>query len=165
MALGTFAPGYYTCTYDGNDLGLVEGVRRLRRRHRAQPIAADKYGDSMIDGVYRGGDCFLQMTFKEWTSAVRSALWPFDADFGDMGQCGRLLSDLAKSLVLTVEANSPAATAGPSTVTASKVILAPENDVEIIFGNEQRDVPVLLQLLPYDYSGGRIVWFTVTNPA
>ena len=162
MALGTFAPGYYTCTWNSNDLGLVNGVRRLRRRYRSQSIQADKFGDSQIDGVYRGGDVFLSMVFKEWTAAVRAALWPFDSDFGDMGQCGRLLSDLAETLVLSVESGSPAATAGFASLQANLAILAPDNDVEIIFGNEQRDVPVLFQLFPYDVGSGRIAHFVTT---
>lgn len=164
MALGAFAPGYYTCTYGSTpaDLGLVHGVRRLRRRYRAQPIQADRFGDMQIDGVFRGGDVFLQMIFKEWTAAVKAALWPFDSDFGDIGSMGKLLTDLAAPLVMTVESGSPAATTGFSTVTAALAILAPENDVEIIFGNEQRDVPVMLQLFPYLVSTGRYAHFVTT---
>lgn len=162
MSLGTFAPGYYAMTYDGADCGLVEGVRRLRRKSKGQPISADKWGDTVIDGVYRGGDCFLQVTFKEWTSTVRGILWPYDADFGDIGQCGRLWSDLAKAIVLTAQSGSPAATNGPATITANLAMIAEENDIEISLGNEQRDVSVLFRLLPYNISTGREAWFTVT---
>lgn len=161
MALGDFAPGYYDMTWNGNGTGLVKDVRRLRRRSRAAPITADKYGDSMIDGVYRGGDCFLLCTFIEWTPAIRALLWPYDSDFGVMGQCGRLLTDLAKALVLTAEAGSPAAAEGPASITAAKSILAPENDVEILLGNESRDVPVLLQLFPYQ-DASQLRWFSTT---
>lgn len=162
MALGTFAPGYYAATWDGNDLGLVEGPRKLRRRSKAEPISADKWGDTQIDGIYRGGDCFLQMTFKEWTSAVRNILWPFDSDFGDVGPVGDLLTAHAKVLVLTAKDGSLADTNGPSVITANLAILAPENDVEILMGNVQRDVPVLLQLFPYTVSTGREAWFVVS---
>lgn len=161
MALGDFAPGYYAMTYNGNDTGLVKDTRRLRRRSRAAPITADKYGDSIIDGAYRGGDCFLLCTFIEWNANVRAVLWPFNADFGVMGQCGRLMTDLAKEMVLTAEAGSPAATEGPATITASKAILAPENDVEVLFGNDSRDIPVLLQLYPYQDTSV-IRWFATT---
>ncbi len=161
MALGDFAPGYYDMTYNSLATGLVKDVRRLRRRSRASAITADKYGDSMVDGVYRGGDCFLMMTFIEWNAAVRAVLWPYDTDFGAMGPCGRLLTDLAKVIVLTAEAGSAAAAEGFATVTANKAILAPENDVEVIMGNENRDVPVLLQLFPYQ-DGSDMRWFSYT---
>lgn len=162
MALGDFAPGYYSMTYDGDDMGLVEGVRRLRRRANAQMITTDKYG--LVDGVYKGGECFLAMTFKEWNADIQAALWPFGADIGEMGLNGRLLTGMAKAIVLTAEAGTPAATLGPATITANLAILAPENDVEVILGNEQRDVPVLFQLFPYEGSDEKIRWFSVTEP-
>lgn len=175
MPLGTFAPGYYTATYDppsaagssstgATDLGLVDGVRRLRMRSSAQMVKADRYGDSEIDGIYRGANLSLMMTFKEWTSIIREVLWPYTATAGDMGQVGisgRLLTDLAGQLVLTALTGTPAATAGPATITFPKAILAPENDVEIIFGNEKRDIPVVFKIFPSDVSG-TIRWFSVT---
>jgi len=162
MAFGTFAPGYYAMTYDGTDCGLVEGVRRLRRRAKGQPIVADKFGDTTLDGIYRGGDVFLQVTFKEWIAKVREIIWPYDSDFGDIGQCGRLWSDLAKAIVLTAQSGSPAATAGPATITFNLALAAEENDIEIVLGNEQRDIPVLFRCLPYTISSGREAWFTVS---
>jgi hypothetical protein len=162
MALGKFAPGYYTMTHDGTAIGLVEGVRRLRRKHNSQMFSADKWG--LIDGVYKGGECFLSMIFKEWDAEEISAIWPFASALGDVGQNGRLLSDIAKEVILTAEAGTPAETHGPATITAELAILAPENDLEIILGNEQRDVPILFQLLPYDDSG-TVRWFSITNPA
>lgn len=162
MAIGEFAPGYYNMTYDGDDPGLVQGVRQLRRKYKAQIISADLYGDTQLDGVYRGSDVFLRMIFKEWNATVRKILWPFDTDFGDLGIPGKLLTDFAKSMVLTALTGTPAATKGPATVTATLALLAPENDVEVIMGNEQRDVPVLIQCFPYVVSTGRVAHFTVT---
>lgn len=169
--LGSFMTGYYTMQWNNGtvgapalaDMGLVDGVRRLRRRRKGTPIMADKYGDSKIDGVYRGGDCFLAVTFKEWTSQIRSALWPFGADFGAMGQVGRLEAGLSRQIVLTAEAGSLAAAAnGPATITADLALIAEENDIEIILGNEQRDIPVLFQLLPYADASSVVRWFSIT---
>src|SRR5690606_14798822 len=121
-----FAPGYYTMAHNGNSIGLVEGVRRLRRRYSNQPIVTDRYG--LVDGVYKGGECFLSMVFKEWGPEEQASIWPFGGgDLGLVGQNGRLLSDLAKEIVLTAEVGSPAATHGPATITAELAILAPEN--------------------------------------
>lgn len=162
-ALGTFAPGYYSMTYGGLDCGLVEGVRQLRRRFSAQQIQTDVYGDSDVDGVYRGGNTFLMMTFKEWKAPISTTILnPYHVtDIGAMGLNGRLQTDLSAVIILTATASTPAATAGPVTLTASKAILAPDNDVEWLMGNEQRDVSVLFQLYPYDDSG-TIRWFSVT---
>jgi len=166
MALGTFAPGYYTQTLDGDDCGLVEGVRRLRRRFKWEPIRADKWGDTTIDGVYRGGDCFLSVVFKEWKDPVSTLIANMfvPADLGAVGEVGELITNFAKALVLTAQAGSPAAAAGPVTITASQAITAADNDMEFLLGNLQRDVPVLFQLIPYDDSG-TLRWFSITNPA
>lgn len=154
-ALGTFAPGYYAQTFDGDDCGLVEGVRRLRRKFFWEPIKADKWGDTTIDGVYRGGDVFLSVVFKEWKAPIKTKICNMfvPADFGAVGEVGELITNFAKVIVLTAQAGSPAATAGPATLTANLAIVAAGNDMELLMGNLQRDVPVLFQLLPYDDSG------------
>lgn len=165
MALGTFAPGYYAQTIDTSpvDCGLVEGVRRLRRRFKWEPIRADKWGDTTIDGVYRGGDCFLSVVFKEWKAPVKSIIANMfvPADLGAVGEVGELVTNFAKTTTLTAQAGSPAAAAGPATITAALAITASDNDMEFLLGNLQRDVPVLFQLLPYDDSG-TLRWFSIT---
>lgn len=162
-ALGTFAPGYYTQTLDGDDCGLVEGVRRLRRRFKWEPIRADKWGDTTIDGVYRGGDAFLSVVFKEWKAPVKTKISNMfvPADLGAVGEVGELITTFCKPIVLTAQAGSPAAAAGPASLTASLAILAPDNDLELLMGNLQRDVPVLFQLIPYDDSG-TLRWFSIS---
>ena len=161
MALGKFAPGYYEMTYNAVSVGLVEGVKTLRRSYDAQIINTDKFGSS-VDGVYKGGVCFLAMTLKEFKLPETNMLWPFGSDFGAVGQNGRLLSNIASPIILTAEAGSPAATEGPATLTASLAILAPQNDVNMLMGNEQRDIPILFQLLPFD-DAGTLRWFSVTG--
>ena len=73
---------------------------------------------------------------------------------------GRLLSDIAKSLVWTAAANTPAA-AAPATVTASKSVLAPNNNGRLLFNSKLRQVPVRLLALP-SVSSGTVTWFTTT---
>lgn len=178
MALGTFAPGAYTMTYappsgvagyTGSPLscGLIEGVRRLRRRPEAQTMQADQFGKSDIDAVYQGGNWALSMVFKEWTAAIRAILWPFGGDASTpdwlaLGTCGKLLTDLAGQIVLTAVTGTPAASNGPATLTFPKAIISPDTDQEIIMGNEPRDIPVVFKLFPYDAGGGVIKWGTQT---
>jgi hypothetical protein len=161
MALGTFSIGEYTATYNSNAIGLVSsGGYNLKFRPSVQPINdTATYGDTLIDGVYRGiSGVQVVVTVKEWNTAVKQILWPF-GDFasptfsGALGVIGKLISDAAKSLVLTAVTGTPAATNGPATFTAAKAILSPANDVSIIMGPTQRDVPLLFDLLLYDDSG------------
>lgn len=160
MSLGTFSVGAYEMTYTppagapgagvAQNAGLVEGVRRLRRRVLGETMQADQFGKTVIEGIYQGADVFALMTFKEWTAAVRNILWPFSTSgHGDLGLPGRLMSSLAGDMVLTATAGTPAATNGFTTIRAAKAILAEENDLEYILGNEARDIPVLFRLYPY----------------
>lgn len=164
-ALGTFAPGYYAQTIDTSpvDCGLVEGVRRLRRRFEWEKIKADKWGDTTIDGVYRGGECFLSVIYKEWKAPVKTIIANMfvPADIGAVGEVGELITTFCKTTTLTAQAGSPAAAAGPATIVASQIITAPQNDMEFLLGNLQRDVPVLFQLIPYDDSG-TLRFFSIT---
>lgn len=160
MSLGNFSVGHYSMTYTppagapgagvAQNPGLIEGPRRLRRRYLGETMQADSFGKTVIEGIYQGFDVFLLCTFKEWTSQVRNIIFPFSTvGNGDLGVIGRLHSDLAGDVTLTVTANTPAATNGPSTIRAQKCIIAEENDLEFLLGNEARDVPVLFRLYPY----------------
>jgi hypothetical protein len=110
----------------------------------------------MIDGIYRGQDVQIVVTFKEWTANIRSAIWPYGAAGfdGTVGQVGRLNSALAKVIILTAAAGSPAAAgSSPATLTANLGIIAPENEIDILMGPDERNIPVLFDLIPYDDSG------------
>lgn len=163
MPVGTFSPGHYAATWNSLDVGLTEGPKILRRRYSSIEVNTDKFGDG-VDGIYKTGPVFLALTIKEWTSAVRSILWPFDADLGKVGVNGRLLSDLAQAMVLTASTGTPAATNGPATITFAKAIIAPESDWEIPLGNVERNVPLLFRCFPY-LDSGELRHFSTTNPA
>lgn len=149
MAFGNFSPGSYTVTLNSVSLGLVNDPIRIQRAMRAQEITVDLYGDSVVDGVYRGGRVFVMIVLAEWTANIRAAIWQFNADFGQTGLHGRLLSDVAQSLVLTPVASTPAATLGNNTFTASKAILAPQNNVQWLMGNVHRNIPLVFEALAY----------------
>lgn len=164
MALGTFTPGYYAMTHNGNSVGLVtSGGQNLRYRPSIKKINnTSLYGDTLIDGIYRGlSGVQLLVTFKEWTSTIRALLWPWSTNLGEQGQIGQLATAMAKAIVLTAQTASPAYVNGPVTFTASMALLAPENDVSILFGPDERDIPVLFDLYLYDNTGTK-VFFTLT---
>lgn len=169
MGLGAFVPGVFAGTYNGTTLGLTtsEGWR-LKWRDSVKKINdTNAYGDTLIDGIYRGKQGVqLLVTVKEWNSIVKAAIWPWSVPAtpvfdGKLGQIGQLMSDVAKAIVLTPEALSPAAVAGNNTFTASKAILSPDNDIELLLGPDERDIPLLFDLLLYDDSGTKR-FFTIS---
>lgn len=151
MPFSEFSWGPYDATWGGSSLGLVQRAWSAESEASVTPITADRYGDSVIDGIYRGANAFLIVQLKEWTAAVRDAIWPF-ATWGETGDHGRALSDLAKTLVLTALPGSPAATKGPVTLTASKAIYAPGHRIAVPMGNEERIVGLVFQCLPTSIS-------------
>jgi len=163
-AFGTFATGSYHASYKTNALGLLEGSPREQMVSHAQDVRASQYGDSVIDGVYRGGDCFVILTVKEWISASKVAMWPFNADLGLSGIIGRLSADIAGALLLTAITGTPAATAGPATRSYPLAILMPEFTREITFGTEERNVMLTFRCLPTEVSANtaQLRWFTDT---
>ena len=176
MPFANFAAGPCTATYNSDsasgspagkgqgvrDLGIVEGVRRWQRTLEALPIQSSAFGATVIDSVYGGGQCFCLMAFKEWNDVIRDTLWPFGASFGEIGQVGRLLSDLAGILTLTAVSDTMAASNGPATITFGKAILSPGHNSEIVLGAEERDIPIVFRCFPYVNSQSKTVWFDET---
>lgn len=140
--------GAYTETYNGVDVGLFEGSLRQNQPMHAQDVLASRFGDTVIDGVFRGSNVFAIMVVKEWTESIRDLIWPFNEALGNTGIHGRMLSDIAKALVMTVVPGTPAATNGPATRTYSLAVIAPEHNTEITFGTEERNIPVVMRCLP-----------------
>lgn len=160
----TLICGEYTATYNSVALGIFEGdagLPTLQQQSKAEPVAnTSKYGKSTIDAIGQGADWFLQFVCLEYKAGPLAAFWPFNATRGRMGVIGRLYYDLSLPIVLTAIAGTPAA-ATPATLTATRAILAPGYNTQLVFGPTLRKVPIRLQLLPYD-AGGSIVWYTET---
>lgn len=162
--LGTYIDGAYTGTYNAVAIGPTEDGFKLTKTMSASLIeASDVYGDTLIDGFYRGGSCRLACDAQEYKSGTIAPFWPF----GGMGSvftsaipAGRRLSDLASAIVLTSTANTPAA-AAPASLTGAYSIMAPGQSVELSFNTKLRTVPIVLQLLPYT-SSSNTIWFTTT---
>lgn len=166
MALGTFAAGRYTVTYNAVDIGIAEDGHTLSWQVSKEKITnTDAYGDSDIDAVYRGMNVFLQTLCKEYKAGSVRPSTPYNsftasgaANHFDMGLIGRLDTDVASTLVMTVVALTPAATAGPSTLTASEAILDANFNVDLFFGPRHRKIPIRWQLYP----DSNIRYFTCT---
>lgn len=158
----TFIAGPYTATYNPAlgggapiSLGITEDGFEIEHVAFADMIRGDNLGESIQDGVYRGRDCYVNFVAEEMDldGVRRAILNPFidcDAisDIGEVAQVGRLLTNLAGSLVLTAVAGTTAATV-PATFTASKAILAPGFPLRYLLATRHRKVPVRFLLLPY----------------
>jgi len=115
----------------------------------------DAYGDSDVDGVYRGMNVWYEATLAEYKPGTVRPVAPFNSfnatgnvNFA-MGVVGRLDTDLAQTLVMTVVAGTPAATAAsPTTLTAALAILDANFNVEWFFGPRYRKTPFRAKLYP-----------------
>jgi len=162
--LGTYIDGAYAGTYNAVGIGPTENGWRLRKSVSGQAIdESDQYGNTLIDFFYRGGSCRISCDAQEYKAGTIAPFWPW----GSLGQVitsavpiGMRASDVAKALVLTSTAGTPAA-AAPATLTATYSVMAMGQDVELFFHSRLRTVPIILQLLPYT-SSGSTVWFIIT---
>lgn len=157
----TFIAGPFTATYvpalGGStplSLGITEDGFELESTYFADLIRGDNLGETIQDGVYRGKDVYLSTVLEEVDlDGVNRAFNPFIdtdliTDLSEVGQVGRLLTNLAGSLVLTPTAGTGAATLA-ATFTASKAIIAPGFPIRQVLATRHRKMPVRFLLLPY----------------
>lgn len=158
-----FMAGAYTITWNSLALGIMRGDEQspvLEYTALGRAIDnTDRYGRTRIDGIYQGGNWRATYTCEEYKAGPIAAAFPFGA-IGVLGVIGRLWSDIAQSLVLTSTAGTPAV-ATPATLTASKVLLAENFPVRLLFGPILREVPMQQMLLPYTQASTDI-WFSQT---
>ncbi len=143
-------------------LGVVEEVYLWQRRYQAKIVQSNLQGNFPLDAIYQGGECFCCFTLKEWTPAIQAMLWPMSSDFDAIGTVGSLLSSYAGELKFTVEPNSTAAELGPATVRFGKAIVAEDQMQDILLGNVQRNMKLVLRCFPYKNGASKQVWFETT---
>lgn len=165
MAIEDFAVGSYAATYNATSTGLTKDGYRITHDQKADTIQqSDLYGDTMLDYIWRGANVTCDFTCLAFTKGV-PVLNPFTAALYQLWAAaqpmGRLASDLALPLVLTATANTPAATLGPATLTATNAILAPNYSTTHLNDNRLRELPLRLQFLPY--TSGAVIIFAATT--
>ncbi len=163
---GDFPTGPYTATWNGNSIGLLEGVIRHTQSPIALPIRAGLYGQTIIDYILQGAGMFVTVIIKEWNANTRAALWPYGTNEGIVHEAGVLIGAgaYAKALVLTAVAGTPAAVEGPATRTYPLTFPLPGHNLDMTFGAVERNIPVVFGVLPEDNSGGdqKLIFFTDT---
>lgn len=163
MALATIVAGGYTATYAAAAMGQQEDGFRLRLSFAKEEIRSNTYGDSVIDAVYRGGNCFLSAIFIERSSVIANAAIspfnPYGAAPGFMGLVGRLDFGLSQSIVLTAIATLSAASAIAS-LTATNAIIDQNLSTEMSMANRASYLQLTFRLYPYLSTD--VKWFAVT---
>jgi xanthosine utilization system XapX-like protein len=159
-----FVAGAYAAVWDSLALGIMVGEQStpiIEEQQFDQPITnSDQFGRTTLGGIRQGGDAFYQATFMEWKSGPIAALYAALAGrapasgalaIGNIGKVivGIDIYDLAAPLVLTPQSGTLAASAGPTLVTASKAVPAPNNSFRVLLGNVLREIPFRMQLMPY----------------
>lgn len=159
----SFLAGGYTVTYNGASVGqLFEGIT-FQAVHHKEIITGDNFARAAQDAVFQGVDITSDFTLTEWNAAGAQGLyWPYGTTFLTALVVGRLDvgSSLAKSLVLTAVAGTPAA-ASPATATLTRSILHEDFPVPHIFRPAHRRLPVRLRHYPTE-SGTSAVYGTLT---
>lgn len=152
----SFVASRYTGSYNGADVGITEDGFELTSSSSQELInMSDAYGDSVIDGVYRGGNHFLDFTCLSYTKGI-PPYWPWAA-FGAMGLVGRMASDNARPMSIS---SVLAGANVPLSLSTTYSLLRENLDRRLIFSSKLRKVPIGLRLLPYILNGAP-AWFVL----
>jgi len=154
--MASFIAGAYSWTYGAASLGVVEDACQMEVTPVVDPITGDNLGATIQDGVYRGGNMYLNMVLQQYDAvAAKAAFWPYADTFGKTGIVGTLISAYAYALVGT-KISGPNAV--PTNITASYAVLAPGFPISMLFGSRHRNVPVRFLLLPFTYNSVNYFW-------
>lgn len=148
----TFIAGRYSVTYGAASMGQVQDGITVSHRHFKTLVTGDNFAQTPQDACFQGAEMFVQYELLEYDAAgVRAAIWPYDttALYSMVTTVGNfdVQNSLAKELVLTAVANTPASTA-PASITFGKVIIAEGFDVSLLFAPSLRTVPLRHRVYP-----------------
>lgn len=151
----SFIAGHYAATWNGTSIGTTREGFHLKETLHDEHILTDDGGDAPVDGVQRGTECMITLDYVEYDS-IKPALYAQTGTPGDvMTNVGKLLTTLAKSLVLTAKAGTSAATVvgAIATLTATKAIVV--SDIDTLMASKLRQGPITLRLLPDSASANK----------
>lgn len=156
IAFGPIIAGPYSGAYNTVDVGFtLEGFKYAQEYSGEELDQSDIFGKTLFDIVYLGGKSRISFISRTFKAGSMTPFWPWGA-FGVLATIAapisRLASAIAKTFVLSSVANTPAA-ASPASVTANLAILPPNTTGELLYDAKARNVPIVLQLLPYETGG------------
>jgi len=158
VSLDFFVAGHYRGTYAGVSVGDTKGGFELDFSLKGQAIdQSDAYGETLLDYVYRGGDCRITFNCLAYKPGSLNPFSPWSV-LGTLGPIGKLGSDHAVPLVLSAAVGTTASNA-PASLTGPKAITPPNWTGKLLYHSVLREVPVQLAFLPYA-AGSGVQWFT-----
>ncbi len=157
MAITAPIAGAYTATWNSVPLLYTRQGFNLNLTLKGERIEeTDLYGLSLIDIVYRGAQLTIDTICKVYGAGATGPLAAWVASLGQVYTAARPIAQLASTaaapLVLTAVANTPAASS-PATFTATKSIVSPDNNFQLIFNSQHREVPLRWDVLTIDTAG------------
>lgn len=102
----TFVAGHFSATFDAADMGTTEKGFQFRPVYHREDIKIDDFGDTIVDGIWRGYNLRMNCQLSEWAAAARERL-QFLFDYVDAGTIGTIqligqtLTKFAKQMVMT----------------------------------------------------------------
>jgi hypothetical protein len=154
-----FIAGPYTVTYNSLALGILQDGIEFEFLPTGDEITGDNLGASVQDGVYRGGNLFLNFTIQEFNAAAAaSAMWPWADALGKVGNIGALHTSFAKPVVLTRVSGTNAVYA---TMTFLYCAWAFDFPLRSLLASHLRNIPMRLRVFPY-FNDSLNRWFTTT---
>lgn len=159
MSIAAVVAGSYSGTWNSVALQYTRQGFTLHWNLKVERVEeSDLYGLSLIDLIYRGAQVMVDCIGKVYGAGVTGPLAAWTGTFGTVysaaSPIGQLGSGIAKALVLTAVANTPAATAGNiATFTAALTMIRADNDFQLILDSRGRDVPLSWDVLLKDTAG------------
>lgn len=166
LVFGPIVSGPYTATWNSVAVGFtVEGYQLTVNFLKQMIDQTDLYGRTMIDTIHQGANARIRYDSRVYDSGNLGPAFPY-------GAIGKIMTSTkpvgyndrahANAFVLTSTANTPAA-AAPATLTAAKSHIAPDYPIELLFDSKSRQIPIQLQLIPYEgATTGDLIHFSTT---
>ena len=171
----TFIAGRYTAAYATVDIGITGKGYELQCDFEMEDVGeSDAYGMTVIDGIFRGGQCHFQFECLAYKAPTIAMFWPWGGALAAAGVLGTLVnpgagnvpigvlaSDHARALALASVLGTPAV-ASPATVSTTKALIAKNNNGKLLFNSTLRNVPIRMRSYPVDAGAGVIKLFTTS---
>jgi hypothetical protein len=120
----------------------------------------DSGGRTPIDGIYRGGNCFITINVLTTDPlALAAVTWPFSDTIGLVNNIGALAFDFSFGLDLKKFTGTNAT---PNELIALHVIPAPDAPIRVNLAPSLWRTTLRFQCLPY-ISSNNYVWFTTST--
>jgi len=153
ISFGPIVAGPYTGTYNALAIGFTVDGFRWGYEYKEQVIQeTDLFGETIIDAIYRGMNARMSYRSQVYNANNVAPISPWGGAgvvLTAAAPIARSARALAKAFVLTAVANTPAA-AAPASLTAALSLLAAGTNTELLFDSKAREIPVTLQLYPYE---------------